>query len=202
MINYGIQNRKIIASLLGRSWPAFSDQNCVAWSSSHAMNLDVSSLSIPGVRDDFPLDDQQHRIVHGIVFSCCHHGGSERFNLLHRSLDSQLTWQQPRPLGSSAGTRLLINGFWDEYGRAGDAWDTCWPHFPRKTDQLLRLLRRQRTVNKMMRNSSDRWVSHEQDVTANLSAVASVFLWKLIDWLQRLPSTRDRATKHSNWERP
>ena len=27
--------------------------------------------------------------------------------------------------------------FWDEYGLAGDAWDTHWNHYPRMADQLL-----------------------------------------------------------------
>jgi hypothetical protein len=42
-----------------------------------------------------------------------------------------------------AGRRLLEAGtpmvsvFWDEYGLAGDAWDTHWNHYPRMTDQLL-----------------------------------------------------------------
>ncbi|MFN0197465.1 MAG: DUF1501 domain-containing protein [Planctomycetaceae bacterium] len=35
-----------------------------------------------------------------------------------------------------AGTRI-VNVFWDEYGLAGDAWDTHWNHFPRMTDQLM-----------------------------------------------------------------
>jgi hypothetical protein len=35
-----------------------------------------------------------------------------------------------------AGTRL-VSVFWDEYGLAGDAWDTHWNHFPRMLDQLL-----------------------------------------------------------------
>ena len=35
-----------------------------------------------------------------------------------------------------AGTRL-VSVFWDEYGLAGDAWDTHWNHYPRMTDQLL-----------------------------------------------------------------
>ena len=35
-----------------------------------------------------------------------------------------------------AGTRL-VSVFWDEYGLAGDAWDTHYGHFPRMTDQLL-----------------------------------------------------------------
>jgi hypothetical protein len=35
-----------------------------------------------------------------------------------------------------AGTHL-VSVFWDEYGLAGDAWDTHWNHFPRMTDQLL-----------------------------------------------------------------
>ncbi|WP_373650747.1 MULTISPECIES: DUF1501 domain-containing protein [unclassified Schlesneria] len=35
-----------------------------------------------------------------------------------------------------AGTRL-VSVFWDEYGLAGDAWDTHWNHFPRMVDQLL-----------------------------------------------------------------
>ncbi len=35
-----------------------------------------------------------------------------------------------------AGTRL-VTVFWDEYGLAGDAWDTHWNHFPRMTDQLM-----------------------------------------------------------------
>jgi hypothetical protein len=35
-----------------------------------------------------------------------------------------------------AGTRLATV-FWDEYGLAGDAWDTHWNHFPRMQDQLL-----------------------------------------------------------------
>lgn len=35
-----------------------------------------------------------------------------------------------------AGTRV-VSVFWDEYGLAGDAWDTHWNHFPRMIDQLL-----------------------------------------------------------------
>jgi hypothetical protein len=35
-----------------------------------------------------------------------------------------------------AGTRL-VSVFWDEYGLAGDAWDTHYDHFPRMVDQLL-----------------------------------------------------------------
>ena len=35
-----------------------------------------------------------------------------------------------------AGTRL-VSVFWDEYGLAGDAWDTHFEHFPRMVDQLL-----------------------------------------------------------------
>lgn len=35
-----------------------------------------------------------------------------------------------------AGTRL-VSVFWDEYGLAGDAWDTHFDHFPRMKDQLL-----------------------------------------------------------------
>jgi hypothetical protein len=35
-----------------------------------------------------------------------------------------------------AGTKL-VSVFWDEYGLAGDAWDTHFDHFPRMTDQLL-----------------------------------------------------------------
>lgn len=35
-----------------------------------------------------------------------------------------------------AGTRL-VSVFWDEYGLAGDAWDTHYNHFPRMVDQLL-----------------------------------------------------------------
>ncbi|MDA0834347.1 MAG: DUF1501 domain-containing protein [Planctomycetota bacterium] len=35
-----------------------------------------------------------------------------------------------------AGTRL-VNVFWDEYGLAGDAWDTHWNHFERMNDQLM-----------------------------------------------------------------
>lgn len=35
-----------------------------------------------------------------------------------------------------AGTRL-VSVFWDEYGLAGDAWDTHYEHFPRMVDQLL-----------------------------------------------------------------
>ncbi|MBX3448013.1 MAG: DUF1501 domain-containing protein [Planctomycetaceae bacterium] len=35
-----------------------------------------------------------------------------------------------------AGTRL-VSVFWDEYGLAGDAWDTHWNHFPRMLDQLM-----------------------------------------------------------------
>ena len=35
-----------------------------------------------------------------------------------------------------AGTRL-VSVFWDEYGLAGDAWDTHWNHYPRMQDQLL-----------------------------------------------------------------
>lgn len=34
------------------------------------------------------------------------------------------------------GTRL-VSVFWDEYGLAGDAWDTHFDHFPRMTRQLL-----------------------------------------------------------------
>jgi hypothetical protein len=34
-----------------------------------------------------------------------------------------------------AGTRL-VSVFWDEYGLAGDAWDTHFEHFPRMIDQL------------------------------------------------------------------
>jgi len=34
------------------------------------------------------------------------------------------------------GTRLATV-FWDEYGLAGDAWDTHWQHFPRMKEQLL-----------------------------------------------------------------
>ena len=35
-----------------------------------------------------------------------------------------------------SGTRL-VSVFWDEYGLAGDAWDTHFEHFPRMQDQLL-----------------------------------------------------------------
>ena len=35
-----------------------------------------------------------------------------------------------------AGTRL-VSVFWDEYGLAGDAWDTHWDHFPRMEKELL-----------------------------------------------------------------
>ncbi len=35
-----------------------------------------------------------------------------------------------------AGTKL-VSVFWDEYGVAGDAWDTHWNHYPRMVDQLL-----------------------------------------------------------------
>ena len=35
-----------------------------------------------------------------------------------------------------AGTRL-VSVFWDEYGLAGDAWDTHFDHFPRMINQLL-----------------------------------------------------------------
>lgn len=35
-----------------------------------------------------------------------------------------------------AGTRLT-SVFWDEYGLAGDAWDTHFDHFPRMKDQLM-----------------------------------------------------------------
>jgi hypothetical protein len=35
-----------------------------------------------------------------------------------------------------AGTRF-VSVFWDEYGLAGDAWDTHFDHFPRMTQQLL-----------------------------------------------------------------
>ena len=35
-----------------------------------------------------------------------------------------------------AGTKL-VSVFWDEYGLAGDAWDTHWNHYPRMLDQLL-----------------------------------------------------------------
>ena len=35
-----------------------------------------------------------------------------------------------------AGTRLC-SVFWDEYGLAGDAWDTHWQHYPRMKDQLM-----------------------------------------------------------------
>lgn len=45
--------------------------------------------------------------------------------------------------GCLAGRRMLEAGvnlvsvFWDEYGLAGDAWDTHWNHFPRMKEQLL-----------------------------------------------------------------
>ncbi|MFQ5731567.1 MAG: DUF1501 domain-containing protein [Planctomycetaceae bacterium] len=45
--------------------------------------------------------------------------------------------------GCLAARRLVENGtrlatvFWDEYGLAGDAWDTHWQHYPRMKDQLL-----------------------------------------------------------------
>ncbi len=35
-----------------------------------------------------------------------------------------------------AGTRV-VSVFWDEFGLAGDAWDTHWNHFARMKDQLL-----------------------------------------------------------------
>jgi len=35
-----------------------------------------------------------------------------------------------------AGTRL-VSVFWDEYGLAGDAWDTHWNHYDRMQNQLL-----------------------------------------------------------------
>jgi hypothetical protein len=35
-----------------------------------------------------------------------------------------------------AGTRV-VSVFWDEFGLAGDAWDTHWNHYPRMVDQLL-----------------------------------------------------------------
>ena len=35
-----------------------------------------------------------------------------------------------------AGTKL-VTVFWDEYGLAGDAWDTHFGHYPRMKDQLL-----------------------------------------------------------------
>lgn len=35
-----------------------------------------------------------------------------------------------------AGTKL-VSVFWDEFGLAGDAWDTHWNHYPRMKDQLL-----------------------------------------------------------------
>lgn len=35
-----------------------------------------------------------------------------------------------------AGSRV-VSVFWDEFGLAGDAWDTHWNHFPRMIDQLL-----------------------------------------------------------------
>jgi hypothetical protein len=35
-----------------------------------------------------------------------------------------------------AGTRV-VSVFWDEFGLAGDAWDTHWNHYPRMIDQLL-----------------------------------------------------------------
>lgn len=35
-----------------------------------------------------------------------------------------------------AGTRL-VSVFWDEYGLAGDAWDTHFKHYPRMKDQLM-----------------------------------------------------------------
>jgi uncharacterized protein (DUF1501 family) len=35
-----------------------------------------------------------------------------------------------------AGTRLT-SVFWDEYGLAGDAWDTHFGHYPRMKDQLM-----------------------------------------------------------------
>jgi uncharacterized protein (DUF1501 family) len=34
-----------------------------------------------------------------------------------------------------AGTRL-VSVFWDEYGLAGDAWDTHWNHYPRMREEL------------------------------------------------------------------
>lgn len=37
---------------------------------------------------------------------------------------------------AESGTRL-VNVFWDEYGLAGDAWDTHWNHYPRMKDQLM-----------------------------------------------------------------
>ena len=45
--------------------------------------------------------------------------------------------------GCLAARRLVENGtrlatvFWDEYGLAGDAWDTHWQHYPRMKDQLM-----------------------------------------------------------------
>lgn len=36
---------------------------------------------------------------------------------------------------AEAGTKL-VSVFWDEYGLAGDAWDTHWNHYPRMKDQL------------------------------------------------------------------
>lgn len=61
--------------------------------------------------------------------------------------ESQSTRDQygPTMFGQAclAGRRLLGAGsrfvtvFWDEYGLAGDAWDTHWNHFPRMKDQLL-----------------------------------------------------------------
>ncbi|HVV99301.1 MAG TPA: DUF1501 domain-containing protein, partial [Planctomycetaceae bacterium] len=35
-----------------------------------------------------------------------------------------------------AGSRM-VSVFWDEYGLAGDAWDTHWNHFARMQDQLM-----------------------------------------------------------------
>ena len=35
-----------------------------------------------------------------------------------------------------SGTKRRFSVFWDEYGLAGDAWDTHFDHFPRMTDQL------------------------------------------------------------------
>ncbi|MGH7127548.1 MAG: DUF1501 domain-containing protein, partial [Planctomycetaceae bacterium] len=37
---------------------------------------------------------------------------------------------------AEAGSKL-VSVFWDEYGLAGDAWDTHFDHFPRMIDQLL-----------------------------------------------------------------
>jgi hypothetical protein len=62
--------------------------------------------------------------------------------------------REPRPLRESYGMTIFgqaaltarriveagsrfVSVFWDEYGRAGSAWDTHWDHFPRMKQELM-----------------------------------------------------------------